>query len=107
MGINLVSKPQSRPDANDNCEAYSLIYAANLIVLSDKVNDKVSSKVLWSFHKSYGQKLISLFVRLLFSGESYSLTELARMLDCSNQSLRREIGDASQNEIALSKKHPE
>lgn len=44
-------------------------------------------------YRSYGQKLISLFVRLLFSGESYSLTELARMLDCSKQTVLRLLND--------------
>jgi len=44
-------------------------------------------------YRSYGQKLISLFVRLLFSGESYSLTELSRMLDCSKQTVLRLLDD--------------
>ena len=44
-------------------------------------------------YKSYGQKLISLFVKLLFSGESYSLTELARILDCSKQTVLRLVND--------------
>ena len=44
-------------------------------------------------NRSYGQKLISLFVRLLFSGESYSLTELSRMLECSKQTVLRLIDD--------------
>ena len=44
-------------------------------------------------YRSYGQKLISLFVRLLFSGESYSLTELSRMLDCSKQTVLRLLND--------------
>jgi predicted DNA-binding transcriptional regulator YafY len=42
-------------------------------------------------YKSYGEKLIGLFVRLLFSGESYSLTELAKMFDCSKQTVLRLI----------------
>lgn len=42
-------------------------------------------------YKSYGEKLISLFVRLLFSGEHHSLTELAHMLDCSKQTVLRLI----------------
>jgi len=42
-------------------------------------------------YKSYGEKLIGLFVRLLFSGESHSLTDLARMLDCSKQTVLRLI----------------
>lgn len=40
-------------------------------------------------YKSYGEKLIGLFARLLFSGESHSLTDLARMLDCSKQTVLR------------------
>lgn len=46
-------------------------------------------------YSSYGQKLISLFSRLLFSGESYSLTELARMLNCSKQTVLRLLDDIS------------
>lgn len=42
-------------------------------------------------YQSYGEKLISLFVRLLFSGESYSLTELSVMLNCSKQTVLRLI----------------
>ncbi len=42
-------------------------------------------------YKSYGEKLIGLFARLLFSGESHSLTDLARMLDCSKQTVLRLI----------------
>jgi predicted DNA-binding transcriptional regulator YafY len=44
-------------------------------------------------YRSYGQKLISLFVRLLFSGESYSLTDLSRLLDCSKQTVLRLLND--------------
>ncbi len=44
-------------------------------------------------YRSYGQKLISLFARLLFSGESHSLVELSRMLDCSKQTVLRLIED--------------
>lgn len=44
-------------------------------------------------YMSYGQKLISLFVRLLFSRESYSLTELSRMLGCSKQTVLRLLND--------------
>ena len=44
-------------------------------------------------NRSYGQKLVSLFVQLLFSGESYSLTELARKLSCSKQTVLRLIND--------------
>ena len=42
-------------------------------------------------YKSYGEKLISLFVRLLFSGERHSLTELAKTLNCSKQTVLRLI----------------
>ena len=44
-------------------------------------------------YKSYGEKLIGLFVKLLFSGESYSLTELSRILSCSKQTVIRLIDD--------------
>lgn len=44
-------------------------------------------------YKSYGEKLISLFVKLLFSEESYSLTELSRILRCSKQTVIRLIED--------------
>jgi predicted DNA-binding transcriptional regulator YafY len=44
-------------------------------------------------YRSYGEKLISLFARLLFSGESYSLTELSRLLNCSKQSVLRLMQD--------------
>lgn len=44
-------------------------------------------------YRSYGEKLISLFARLLFSGESYSLTDLSRMLNCSKQTILRLVGD--------------
>ncbi|MFH0999050.1 MAG: WYL domain-containing protein [Pseudomonadota bacterium] len=46
-----------------------------------------------SCHRSYGEKLISLFAKLLFSKESYSLTELSRMLGCSKQSVIRLVED--------------
>jgi predicted DNA-binding transcriptional regulator YafY len=45
----------------------------------------------FDLYKSYGEKLIGLFVRLLFSGESHSLTDLAAMLDCSKQTVLRLI----------------
>ena len=44
-------------------------------------------------YRSYGEKLISLFARLLFSGEKHSLTELARMLSCSKQTVLRLMED--------------
>lgn len=44
-------------------------------------------------YKSYGQKLISLFAKLLFSGKSYSLSELSRTFSCSKQTILRLIED--------------
>ena len=41
--------------------------------------------------KSHGEKLISLFAKLLFTGESHSLTDLSRMLDCSKQTVIRNV----------------
>ncbi|NVM23327.1 MAG: WYL domain-containing protein [Desulfobacterales bacterium] len=46
-----------------------------------------------NIRRSYGEKLISLFARLLFSRESHSLTDLARMLNCSKQTVLRLVGD--------------
>ena len=46
-----------------------------------------------SSYRSYGQKLISLFARLLFSRQSHSLTELSQMLGCSKQTVIRLIQD--------------
>jgi predicted DNA-binding transcriptional regulator YafY len=43
--------------------------------------------------KNYGQKLITLFAQLLFSGESHSLTELANMLNCSKATVMRLVDD--------------
>lgn len=43
--------------------------------------------------RSYGQKLITLFARLLFSGDKYSLTELANYLQCSKQTVLRLVDD--------------
>ena len=43
--------------------------------------------------KTYGEKLISLFARLLFTREPHSLSDLARMLDCSKQTVLRLIED--------------
>lgn len=45
----------------------------------------------FDLYKSYGEKLIGLFVRLLFSGERHSLTELSKRLDCSKQTVLRLI----------------
>ncbi|MDY6790736.1 MAG: WYL domain-containing protein [Thermodesulfobacteriota bacterium] len=44
-------------------------------------------------YRSYGQKLISLFAKLLFSGKSHSLIELSKMLNCSKQTVLRLVGD--------------
>ncbi|MCX5831356.1 MAG: WYL domain-containing protein [Deltaproteobacteria bacterium] len=44
-------------------------------------------------YRTYGEKLISLFARLLFSGQSYSLTELSKMLHCSKQTVMRLVND--------------
>jgi biotin operon repressor len=44
-------------------------------------------------YRSYGEKLISLFAKLLFSQESHSLTDLARMLKCSKQTVLRMVDD--------------
>ena len=42
-------------------------------------------------HRSPGEKVITLFARLLFSRERHSLGELARLLDCSKQTVLRNI----------------
>jgi|WetSurSiteA1Bulk_404760.scaffolds.fasta_scaffold41089_1 predicted DNA-binding transcriptional regulator YafY len=44
-------------------------------------------------YQSYGQKLISLFARLLFSGDRFSLTELSKLLTCSKQTISRLLDD--------------
>lgn len=44
-------------------------------------------------YRSYGEKLISLFAKLLFSQESHSLTDLARILKCSKQTVLRLVDD--------------
>ena len=44
-------------------------------------------------YRSYGQKLISLFAKLLFSRQSHSLIELSRMLNCSKQTVLRLVED--------------
>ena len=46
-----------------------------------------------SSDKTYGEKLISLFARLLFTREPHSLSDLARLLDCSKQTVLRLIED--------------
>jgi predicted DNA-binding transcriptional regulator YafY len=45
------------------------------------------------YYSSYGQKLISLFAKLLFTQRSHSLIELARMLNCSKQTVLRLVDD--------------
>jgi predicted DNA-binding transcriptional regulator YafY len=44
-------------------------------------------------YSSYGQKLIRLFAKLLFSKERHSLIDLSRMLNCSKQTVLRLVGD--------------
>ncbi|HVN70754.1 MAG TPA: WYL domain-containing protein [Desulfomonilia bacterium] len=44
-------------------------------------------------YASYGEKIIKLFAKLLFSGQSYSLSELSRMLVCSKQTVLRLMDD--------------
>lgn len=44
-------------------------------------------------YATYGEKIIKLFARLLFSGQSYSLTDLSRMLGCSKQTVLRLMED--------------
>lgn len=44
-------------------------------------------------YASYGEKIIKLFAKLLFTGQSYSLTELSRMLVCSKQTVLRLMED--------------
>jgi len=46
--------------------------------------------------RTYGDKLIALFARLLFHRRRYSLTELADMLDCSKQTVLRLVDDIAQ-----------
>jgi predicted DNA-binding transcriptional regulator YafY len=48
-----------------------------------------------SENRSYGEKLIRLFAALLFTGRSYSLTELAKMLECSKQTVLRLVDDVT------------
>jgi predicted DNA-binding transcriptional regulator YafY len=45
------------------------------------------------YYSSYGQKLISLFAKLLFTQRSHSLIELSRMLRCSKQTILRLVDD--------------
>ncbi len=43
--------------------------------------------------RTYGEKLIMLFARLLFTREHHSLSELAQMLECSKQTVLRLVED--------------
>ncbi len=45
------------------------------------------------YYSSYGQKLISVFAKLLFTQKSHSLIELSRMLNCSKQTISRLVDD--------------
>ncbi len=44
-------------------------------------------------YRSYGERIIGLFVRLLFTREEYSLTRLAELLQCSKQTVLRLLDD--------------
>lgn len=44
-------------------------------------------------YATYGEKIIKLFAKLLFSGQAHSLTELSRMLACSKQTVLRLMDD--------------
>lgn len=44
-------------------------------------------------YSSHGRKLISLFARLLFSGQSHSLIDLSRFLRCSKQTVIKLVED--------------
>ena len=43
--------------------------------------------------RTYGEKLIRLFARLMFTGQKFSLTDLAKSLGCSKQTVLRLIDD--------------
>lgn len=43
--------------------------------------------------RTYGQNIIALFAKLLFSNEKHSLIDLSRMLNCSKQSVMRMVDD--------------
>lgn len=51
--------------------------------------------------QTYGQKLVRLFARLLFSGEWKGLVELARELDCSKQTVMRLVDDISNSYVSI------
>lgn len=43
--------------------------------------------------RSYGEKLVRLFARLIFTGQKHSLSELAKFLGCSKQTVLRLVDD--------------
>ncbi len=43
--------------------------------------------------RTYGEKLLTLFAELLFTGDKRSMTGLSKMLDCSKQTVRRLVDD--------------
>jgi len=45
------------------------------------------------YDRTYGQKIISLFAKLLFSRRGHSLIELSQMMNCSKQSIMRMVDD--------------
>ena len=45
------------------------------------------------YDRTYGQKLITLYTRLMFSGQRHSLTQLAMLLDCSKQTVLRLVDE--------------
>ena len=45
------------------------------------------------YYRSYGDKLISIFVKLLFEDRYYSLNELVSFLGCSKPTVLRLIED--------------
>ena len=47
--------------------------------------------------KKYGEKIIQLFAKLLFSGGKYSLTQLSQEFECSKQSILRIVDDITFN----------
>jgi predicted DNA-binding transcriptional regulator YafY len=49
------------------------------------------------YDRTYGQKLITLFTRLVFSGQRYTLTELSRMLNCSKQTVLRLVDEITRD----------
>jgi predicted DNA-binding transcriptional regulator YafY len=45
------------------------------------------------YDRTFGQKLITLYSRLMFSGQRYSLTQLAGLLECSKQTVLRLVDE--------------